>query len=265
MEPNSSYAHLSQRSSFGEVTRMAIYRLSADAYLKYAGYKWKACLVFASFVVAAILCSHFESVGRYPQLAEILPHLYSVTVIGVIFSFGSIFACYYAPKIVMTMEISLTAEGVFRSGGGAPNLFFPWADVTGYIERKHSILIRTMDPNRCLSISSDFERYAEIKTELASRGIGALRRDEIHLSQNPGLVLALASVVLLLFGQYIGWRNRFRHKSRTLPVLFLFLAGEIVMLFPRSRGDAWELSYLALNGVLGLVAYGISAFREKHQ
>jgi len=143
-----------------------------------------------------------------------------------------------------------------------------------------------MDPNLCLSISSDFERYAEIKTELASRGIGALRRDEIHLSQNPGLVLALASVVLLLFGQtlgrafalgnlyvavaitgigYIGWRNRFRHKSRTLPVLFLFLAGEIVMLFPRSRGDAWELSYLALNGVLGLVAYGISAFREKHQ
>jgi hypothetical protein len=181
---------------------MAIYRRKDDAAQKYSSYKWKAPLVFASFVAITVVCIHFESFWQqeYPQLPDIPSFIYPIGLIGAIFCFGLMFAVPYALQNMMTLQIELTSEGISRSGGPREYLFLPWEEITGYTEGKQGgILVCTADPVRRILIPSDVERYSELRGELAIMGITEVSTEGSDRSWVWAAALVSIFIVLLVF------------------------------------------------------------------
>ena len=211
---------------------MPVYRLTPGAPQKYPSYKWKAPLVFVSFVAIAAACNNYEPAwrDRYPQLPDIPFHLYPLAVIGAIFSFGFMFAVHYALKNMMTLQIEVTAQGIARSGGPQTDLFVAWGEITGYVERKQGIFLCTADTTHKIFVPSDLEGYEEIRHELALSGFRPITAEgTVSLWRWVYLLVAVISISLILMLSdrrivtgnltvvmalsglgYVAWRNQFR-------------------------------------------------------
>jgi len=274
-----------------EVAPMSIYTRQADAPRRYFSYRWKAPLIFVSFVAIAIVCSHFQSIWeqRYPELPDIPFHLFPIAVIGAILSFGFIFAVHYALQIMMTLQIRLTEEGILRSGGEfLKDLFLPRDEIVGYTEHKNGILLRSTDPARWILVPCDLERYAHLRSELASMSIHQIGGDGRRRLWKPAFVLFSIVAILLVLTKsghdfaaenlyvalgvaaiaYVAWRNRSMQRARQVSILLrqlfiilLLLVAAITIAHPNTPDHAGEWSYLGVMGVLGFICF-ISILRE---
>jgi hypothetical protein len=269
---------------------MATYWLGSDAPRKYASYKWKAPLVFAAFIAIAIVCSRYEFFWeqRFPQFPDLPSLLLPIAVIGAIFSFGLIFVVHYALRNVATLRISVTPEGISRSGAGLNELFIPREEITGFTERKNAIVVRTADARRMIIMPAEMERYADFRSELVFMGITQISgaSDQLWMW---GPILISISIVLLVFtkpGQrsgyenvfvatsllglawlfYAAWRNhRLKHEVwRLFPISTLIAIG-ITFAIARHSAPVWHNLLLGVSCLIGITLFVMRLFESRNR